>query len=150
MLFPTSFKAKISKQLSFPVGAELISSGLSDVPQAHSLKIDFVGYYNTMLVDKPFEILSVSYSPSAPFEGWRVSVSPVPRESKHIVRETLRAEFFPRIRQWLIARADLSGGYGGDSCGVIFDQGRWYWRQRFSAGERFSTVEVNPVNLHSQ
>lgn len=41
MLFPTAGKAKIGKDFSWPVGAEVISSTLADVPQAALIQIEF-------------------------------------------------------------------------------------------------------------
>ncbi|NIJ50511.1 hypothetical protein [Rhizomicrobium electricum] len=41
MLFPTAGKAKIGKNFSWPIGAEVISSALADVPQAAFIRIEF-------------------------------------------------------------------------------------------------------------
>jgi len=55
---------------------------------------------------------------------------------------SLTAEFFPRIRQWLRARAGLTSRYSRDSCGVIFDEKHepmLKWRQRDGPSEASST-----------
>ncbi|GAA0582963.1 hypothetical protein GCM10008942_34840 [Rhizomicrobium electricum] len=41
VLFPTAGKAKIGKNFSWPIGAEVISSALADVPQAAFIRIEF-------------------------------------------------------------------------------------------------------------
>lgn len=143
MLFPTRFKkAEISSRLSYPVGAELISSELADVPQAESLEIGFYSLDQRVgSRSEPYDILSVFYIPQALHtSGWKIEVRPVPRELKHIVRGALQAEFFPRIREWLKARAGFESWYGSDGCGVIFDEKHepmLKWRDRTSMRWRF-------------
>jgi hypothetical protein len=124
MPFPTRRKSKISSKLSYPVGAELISSELSDVPQAQGLEISFCSKYERMETrGEPYEILSVSYHPWETYDsGWRIEIRPVPRELKYLTKGALTTEFFPRIRQWLKARAGLNSRYSFDACAVIFDE----------------------------
>jgi hypothetical protein len=150
MPFPTRLKCKISSKLSYPVGAELISSELSDVPQAQGLEISFFSKYERMETrGEPYEIFSVSYHPWETYDsGWRIEVRPVPRELKHLVKGALTAEFFPRIRQWLKARAGLNSRFSPDGCGVIFDEKHepmLKWRQRDGPSEASST----PASSHS-
>ena len=124
VVFPTRFKkAKISSRLSWPVGAELISAELVDVPQAANFEIAFSSKYETMETrGEPYEILTVGYTSFGIHDSdWKIRVGPVSRECKHSAREALKAEFFPRIRQWLEARADWDNKQVG-SCGVIFDE----------------------------
>ena len=140
MPFPTRLKSKISSKLAYPVGAELISSELSDVPQAQGLEISFFSKYERMeRRGEPYEIFSVSYHPWETYEsGWRIEVRPVPRGLKHLVKEALTAEFFPPIRKWLKERAGLNSRYGYDACGVIFDEKHepmLRWRQRDAPAE---------------
>ena len=135
MPFPTRLRAKISSRLSHPVGAEIISAELLDVPQAASLEISFLSKYERMETKgEPYEILTVLYTPWELHDsGWRIWVRPVPRELKHFVKEALTAEFFPRIRQWLKARTGANSRYSRESCGVIFDERHepmFKWRDR--------------------
>src|SRR5579871_4892144 len=135
MPFPTRLKCKISSKLSYPVGAELFCAELSDVPEAQDLEIDFDSKYEQMEDrGQPYEIFRVSYSGSETYDsGWRILVRPVPRLLKHSVKEALRADFFPLVRQWLKERAGLSGRHMFDSCAVVFDEKRepmLKWRQR--------------------
>jgi hypothetical protein len=124
MLFPTKLKAKISRRLSYPVGAELISSELADVPQAQSLEIRFQGKYERMETrGKPYSIFVVSYSGTQSYEpGWSIVVRPVPRALKHTVKEILTSELFPRIRKWLLDRADLDSRDGFDALAVVLNE----------------------------
>jgi hypothetical protein len=124
MLFPTKLKVRISSKLSYPLGAELISSELADVPQAQSLEISFHGKYERMETrGKPYRIFTVSYSGTQSYQpGWSIEVRPVPRALKHTVKETLTSEFFPRIRKWLQDRADVDNRHGFDALAVVLDE----------------------------
>jgi hypothetical protein len=124
MLFPTKLKVKISSRLSYPVGAELISSELAQVPQAQILEIRFHGKYERMETrGKPYSILMVSYAGAQSYQpGWSIEVRPVPRALKHAVKEALISEFFPRIRRWLEDRADLNSRHGFDAMSVVLDE----------------------------
>jgi hypothetical protein len=126
MPFPTRLKVRISSKLSYPVGAELISAELEHVPQAESLEIRFFSKYETTETrGKAYSIFTVSYvgTRSPHFQkGWAIEVRPVPRALKHTVKEALKREFFPRIRQWLQKYADLDSRYGGHSLSVVMDE----------------------------
>ena len=97
MLFPTKIKVKISSRFSYPLGAELISSALEDVPQALKFSISFYPKYERFKDrDDTYEILSVGYSGTQSYQpGWNITVRPVPRHLKHTVREALKKEFLP-------------------------------------------------------
>jgi len=97
MSFPTKLKVKISSSSLVPVGAELISSELADVPQAQSIEIRFHGKYERMETrGKPYSIFTVSYSGTQSYEpGWKSRFVPFHVALKHAVKETLTSEFFP-------------------------------------------------------
>ena len=123
--FPTRFRGKIPGWQSYPVGAQLISSELADVPQAQSFGIDFHSKYETLETrGEPYSILTVSYTGHrSQFRrsGWHIEVRPVPRALKHTVKQALTVDFFPRIRQWLGEYADLDSRYGTHSLSVVLD-----------------------------
>jgi len=124
-LFPTKGrKSKISRKLSYPIGAQLISSELSDVPQAQELSVSFRAKYERMAErGEPYEIVTVSYQGNAGFdEGWHIKVRPVPRALKHQIQEALVTDFLPSIRQWLNKHADLGNPHEYRSLAVVFDE----------------------------
>ena len=127
MPFPTRVRVRISSKLSYPVGAELITAELEHVPQAESFEISFCSKYETMETrGKAYRIFTVSYLGEQSFHfknGWSIEVRPVPRALKHAVKEALKREFFPRIRQWLQEYADLDSRYGVHSLSVVMDEG---------------------------
>jgi hypothetical protein len=123
MLFPTSGKkSRISSNLSYPVGAGLISAELEHVPQAASLEISFHSKYETMKTrGQAYSIFTVSYGY---FEtgGWDIIVRPVPRALKQTAKEALVRDFFPSIRQWLQKYAALDSRHGSRWLSVVLDE----------------------------
>ena len=124
MLFPTKVKAKISSKLSYPLGAELISSELADVPQAQSLEISFHAKYEQIETrGKPYPIFTVAYSGTQSYPvGWSIDVRPVPRALKHRIKETFSCELFPSIRKWLGSHAALNSRHGFHALDVVLDE----------------------------
>ena len=64
-MFPVKYKSKISKKLSYPLGAEYISMNLSKLPQSEFFDISFSSYnQNYLLRDKidKYPVLSLDYS----------------------------------------------------------------------------------------
>jgi hypothetical protein len=126
MLFPTRHKAKIASNLSYPVGAELISSELGDIPQAQEVEIGFSNKLEWLsLRGKPYQIFAVTYiGPKSSYRGagWSIDVRPVPRILKAKVRDGLLRECFPNIRSWLEKHGRLDARYGRHSLSVILDE----------------------------
>ncbi len=125
MLFPTRHKSKISSKLSYPIGAELISSELAPVPQAQSFDIRFHDKYEWMETrGEPYPILTVHHNGTADFfdAGWHIAVEPIPRVLKHEIAAALKSEFFTLIRQWLQKDATLNARHGQHEVRVIFDE----------------------------
>ena len=124
MLFPTKLRVRISSKLSYPLGAQLISSELASVPQAPSFEIRFFSKYERMETrGQPYQIFTVSYAASDPyFPGWNIIVCPVPRAMRHLVQQTLVRECFPRIREWLEKYASLQSGHRSHCIHVVFDE----------------------------
>jgi hypothetical protein len=131
--FPTRFKSKISTKLSYPLGAELISSELAGVPQAGDLEVTFSAKYETMQTrGKPYAIFQVQYAGERrrsfpcvsirPDPAWTIRVHPVPRGLKHAVQESLVREMFPHVREWLERHAGLNDRYGLHRLSVLLDE----------------------------
>ena len=124
MVFPTKLRVRVSARLSYPVGAELISSAFAKVPQAQGFEIRFHAK-NERMEDRgqPYSIFTVSYAGTQSYEpGWSIVVRPVPRALKHKIKESLIRDCFPRIRQWLEKHADLNSRHGFHSLSVVLDE----------------------------
>jgi hypothetical protein len=139
-VFPTRYKAKISKLMSYPVGAEALSTALADVPQSGSISICFGrSSYETNL--RPghasrYRVLSSVYSHRSPSQfssaymltrghynpGWEIHVHEVPRVHRHVVRSLLLNEGLPRLADWFRRFSSLHGQEGSCSLAFTFDE----------------------------
>ncbi len=134
-LIPTKSKAKLPKDLSYPVGAELLSEALKDIDQYKSLTVDFF--------DQPFirksqfqeqidnngciPILWACYDGSdyccedgQYHKTWDITVFPVPRDTKNVVKEKIIHEGFPILISWYSKKTPPSFR-GQKSCSLGFD-----------------------------
>lgn len=103
-LIPTGFRYSISKELSFPVGAELISKALFGVPDYDKLRLDFSAYGDRARPHSVREMVEAGEQ-LAIVNVWgntNIRVEPVLREHKSVVRKVLSDIGLPRLRQWLI------------------------------------------------
>ncbi len=119
-LIPTTHRGKISRQLCYPVGAEMISEALRGVPHFERLSLwfraadrDSLGTPAKLCAaakrDEPLPVLKASYITSSRLYGeerWRLEVYAVPREDRAAVRRALMDEGLPQVRAWLSAFAD--------------------------------------------
>lgn len=73
-ILPTLSRAKISHNLSYPVGAEQVTTALSTVPQLSSLKLHFYSSKFHPLRSGHYEFLRIEYLDRAtPAEKWPLS-----------------------------------------------------------------------------
>ena len=114
-LIPTAHRQKISRQLSYPAGAEMISEALRGVPHFERLSLSFYALDTPAKIcaaakrDDPLPILEASYIDFTRLYGeerWRLEVYAVPREDRASVRRALMDEGLPQVRAWLTAFAD--------------------------------------------
>lgn len=122
MLIPTKYKCKLPDSMSYPIGAELISSAFIGVPQFDSLELWF-SFYNSVRKSKvrqeniPYEVFIVSMShpiksltsPNQTIkegfydENWKIHIYPVPRKFKAIAKQFLINEAIPLAKKWMEA-----------------------------------------------
>jgi hypothetical protein len=139
MVFPTSHKAKISKSMSYPIGAEALSAALEGVPQSALISLWF-GHASTSIALRAghasrYKILSAFYSHHLPnqfsanrlresFYGpkWHLYVYEVPRQHRHAVRSLLDSEGLPRVGVWLRNMADITEREGHCQIDLILDE----------------------------
>jgi hypothetical protein len=127
-LIPTTFRHPISKELSYPLGAEIISRALLDAPQFDVLKLTFYGsrtpadLRHRLATSGVTEVLRATYL-GPPWrlhtaEEWWLTVYPVPREHKSQARRLLVEQGLSRIRSWLSAAHPPVWRYGWKHCTV--------------------------------
>lgn len=137
-IIPTRYKSKIPRSFSYPVGAEVISQALRDVPQFQVLIVDFHFANQRARYDsaaKPYEVIGVWYSgpirslhASKSLEEqsrsprWQIRVQAIPRSLRHEIQAKVVAEALPAIRSWLLANPHSSYRQGTHGLTFRFDE----------------------------
>ena len=134
VLIPTKFKSKIPHTLSYPIGAEAISSALKDVPQFGDLTLQF-SLWKFLRPDQThvYTVLVLNYSRAAgsltsgeldlkwPEPRWTIMVRPVPRNRRHLIKTRLEEEALPFARRWLM-ETGVRDEIGGITLAFSFDE----------------------------
>ncbi len=134
---PTISKTRISRHLSYPIGAEPLSESLALVPQFGELRVLFYSSkYHTPLRSKEYEFLRVEYLNGAksqeqwpimnlwgrPLQGrWEIAVQPVPRVLRHRIKQYILDSALPQMRNWLVERAQ-SVQRGSDILAFLYSE----------------------------
>jgi hypothetical protein len=135
---PTIYKAKLSRFLSYPLGAQKISEALVGLAEFASIGLDFFNNSERNHgTQRPYQVLQASYRkmPVHLSSGntltekhwrdanWTVTVSAVPRIVKHEIQVLLTNEALPRLRDWFLMNRNSFGREGRASITVLFDEG---------------------------
>jgi hypothetical protein len=123
IVIPTLSRVKIARSLSYPIGAEAISSALASVAQLPELKVLFYSSkFHSPLRRSDYEFLRIEYLNNArsgekwpvgnlygrpPQSRWEIAVQPVPRILRHQIGQYIVDFALPQMRQWLIERTRL-------------------------------------------
>jgi hypothetical protein len=120
-VIPTMSKAKISRDLSYPIGAEAISRAVEEVPQLPLLRLQFYHSSDLHLRWGRYEFLRVEYLNDAtpldeypvsrlfdrpPQYQWEIVVQPVPRVHRHRIKTYIAESALNEVRGWLMQRVD--------------------------------------------
>lgn len=123
-MIPTRSKSKLSQDLSFPIGAQAVSEGLTGVPHYDDIELSFSVYavypdsdFRRYLREElPYRIIQFDYRPATNAgyvtandmvewgwndPKWELAVYPVLRSRRHEVNQFIREQGLPAIRQWL-------------------------------------------------
>jgi hypothetical protein len=140
-MISTTFRQKLPKFLSYPIGAEILTDALSSAPQIDSLTVSFGTRYGS-LQDKtyrnqPYEILRTNYSylrsnrftpnsweTSTHYnnEVWDIKVYAIPTELKSLVKKLLLLEGLSKVLAWLQAERTPLWLEGYRDFVVLFDE----------------------------
>jgi hypothetical protein len=109
-MIKTTHKDKLPKGYSYPVGAEIISAGLSEVPQYEDLRICFymkdeywASCYNQKIKEAgDIIILKVSYFSYSYDSGLRITINSVPSAFKKDASEKIISQILPVLRERLL------------------------------------------------
>jgi len=134
-MIATTFRSKIPKSHSYPVGAELLTDCLDSVPQLDQLNVMFYGLWakeenhlQPLLCVNHINIRESQYSSKdLAAQGfyqdkWEIVVHPVLREHKSVVNSLLKTEGLLRVKHWLITPRSSTWLEGRRSLKVRFDE----------------------------
>jgi hypothetical protein len=105
MLVPTLYKKRLSKQLSYPIGAELLSEHLTGVPQFSAFTICFSDvvsawkskFQRILAEGADYEIVAARL-----WEPYMIYVYPVRRQLKHAAQQALLSHGLPALRDSML------------------------------------------------
>ena len=111
MLIPTRYKIRLSREFSYPVGAEVLSMHLGGVPHFSEFQICFSDvvsawkskFQRIIAEGAGYEILTARFW--SPFE---IYVYPVLRNLKHGAQEALVSNGLPALRNWILRQGSPS------------------------------------------
>lgn len=133
-MFPTRYKSKLSKALSYPMGAKEISDALVDAPNVREFELWFSeapirpasAFQRVLREALPYKLVVAEYRPAtkpnysaANFliergwydPKWKLQVYPVLRQLRQPAAKLLHEQGFPAVLEWL----RLSNRAGWDS-----------------------------------
>jgi hypothetical protein len=123
LVIPTLSRAKISRKLSYPIGAKDVSARLATTAQFVALKLHFYSGFEVGLRSGHYEFLRVEYLNNArpsekwsvyslhkrpPQYRWEIVVQPVPRILRHRIKQYILNSALMQIAGWLGQRAELA------------------------------------------
>ena len=136
LVVPTLSKVKISHHLSYPIGAEAVSSALASTAQFPLLKLHFYYWCDHDPRHRNYEFLRVEYLNNAtpvakypvtelhnrpPQWRWEIVVQPVPRAVRHRIKQYILNSALPEIARWLAERSYLQQ-QGSDILTFFYDE----------------------------
>lgn len=129
-LIPTRYKENLPKDISYPIGAELISQILFGIPQYNDINLSFFFWggaeYQRILEADILYFFEASYSKSDKSVSntkkreetewvkpkWEIYVSPVPSKIWRAVKEVCINEGLPMVKEWFIQDRPDNWYYG--------------------------------------
>jgi hypothetical protein len=132
----TSYRSKLGKALSYPLGTEEISRVLEGVPQT-SLSLSFydkpttfASEFQRLLTEgQPYVILRASFTRRDWGIGvqvgdcngaWDITVYPTPRADRVVAHAQLLSVGLPAVRRWLCMARPSTWYFGRKRCEVLF------------------------------
>jgi hypothetical protein len=109
-MIKTRVKEKLPRGYSYPVGAEIISVGLSEVPQYEELQINFwmqdeywASSYNRKIKEAgDIIVLEAQYFSYSWGSGWKIRINSVPSAFKKDASEKIISQVLPVLRERLL------------------------------------------------
>lgn len=143
-MIPTRYRARLARDLSYPVKAGEIGEALSDAPHVERLSLSFASapdgsatrFRRVLAEGSPCTIVRAAYHPaskpglgSADFlieagwydERWELTVYPVLRGRRHVANRLMLERGLPAVRGWLERGREASQGILVVGIELVFD-----------------------------
>ena len=123
-LIPTRFKAKIAHDWSYPIGAEVLSNALAEIPQYALINLDFHSPH-IKKGENTIPLIWVNYSnprTTAMERNWSITVYSVPSSLRSEFRKRLIGEVLPCLRRWITAKRTPVWLGGNKGLHVVFNK----------------------------
>jgi hypothetical protein len=135
-IFPTKYRSKHSKEVSYPIGSEALSHALNGVPQQNLITCNFTAGSPQYDDGRPqFHVLHVTYQKQAQnfhhsksswergvFDPhWQIYIFAIPRQLRGAIKLLLLEQALPDVvRPWLIEKSHLTGQTGGSALAIEY------------------------------
>src|SRR5262249_22730020 len=131
-MIPTSSRAKLGRQLSYPVTATELTLALQAAPQLENIALWFrdapvwpgAKFRQSLHDDAPYDIVSgefFQYPKHLGYEEhWSVNIYPVKREFRHVAHELLIQSALSALANWFSASRPDTWRRGKHTCSIIF------------------------------
>ncbi len=157
-MLETSFKSKLPRGWSYPIGAQVLSEYLDGIDGAVDRPFYFSDYpiwtsRHRQLRDQggPYPIVEVSYS--EPWGErkperlkWSVTINPVPSDKAASVRESVACFGLPKIREWLRRTRVVDEKQGRGFCSLLYDETRERLLFRSRLNDTDDPVEIEMLS----
>lgn len=107
-MLSTTFKSKLPRGLSYPIGNEGLSKALSGAPHLDDIRLSFYCHVSATMKDihdgRPLRILYAQYNPFISVVSkshWDLKVGAVPSVQREICHNVLLANGLPPLVEWL-------------------------------------------------
>jgi hypothetical protein len=136
-IFPTTFRGKHPKLVSYPIGAEALSLALADVPQAEQLTCSFYAGspHSGSHIREIENVLWVGYRrmPVSFFDSaerakqrgnvdWTINVYAVEASQRSAIKQALIRHTLPDVvRPWLLQHVPSGHAVGGEGLWLTYD-----------------------------
>ena len=128
----------LPKDISYPIGAELISQTLMGIPQYDDIRLSFFFWggeeYQRIIDADILNFFEASYAKSDKSVSntkkreetewvkprWEISVRPVPSNIRKVVKESCIIEGLPAVKEWFLKERSKNWYYGRKTIKLLY------------------------------
>jgi len=121
-VIPTLYKTRLPPELSYPIGAKVLSEHLANVPHFSEFRIcfsDVVSAWKSSFQQMLPEGADYEIDTARLWSPFEIFVYPVQGGLKHAAHEALVSHGLPKLRDWIVQRSSRAATTFA-SCSIIF------------------------------